>query len=105
MAAAAKQYAAKLINGNARTITISARENNGTIRFDDVLGPNGYSIDDEDGSLAGSLTGAVNSRRPGGNGIPAEQILGNQKSATIEVAALMRGEIKIVGPGNPPRFG
>lgn len=103
MTDAAKRHAAKLINGNAKTIDISARDNNGTLRFDDVLGPTGKSIDDEYGSLAQSLTIEVNANRPGGRGIPAEQILGNAKSASIDAAALLSGEIQIVGPGKPPR--
>lgn len=103
MTDAAKRHAAKLIHGNAKTIHISARDNNGTVRFDDVLGPTGKSIDDEYGSLAQSLTIEVNANRPGGRGIPAEQILGNTKSASIDVAALLSGEIKIVGSGRSPR--
>jgi hypothetical protein len=103
MTDAVKRQAAKLINGGARTINISARDNNGTLRFDDVLGAAGQSIDDEHGSLAQALTADVNANRVGG-GIPAEQILGSRKSASIDAVALMEGEIKIVGPGKPPRY-
>lgn len=103
MSSAVRKNAARLINRGARTINISARENNGTLRFDDVLDGNGNSIDDEDGSLAGSLTSDVNANRVGG-GIPAEQILGTAKSAAIDSVALFDGELKIVGPGKPPRY-
>jgi len=103
MTNAVKKHAAQIVNSGATTINISARDNNGTLRFDDVLRSNGQSIDDEYGSLARSLTGEVNANRVGG-GIPAEQILGNAKSAAIDAVALFSGEIKIVGPGKPPRY-
>ncbi|MET4143800.1 hypothetical protein [Arthrobacter sp. UYCo732] len=84
----------------ARTISLSS-DHRGNLRVDDVAGPDGKSIqlDYRNAPLAGSLQLEINANVPGGRGLPAHHIIGDQKSVSIDAPALLKNEIKIVGLG------
>ncbi|QOD06095.1 hypothetical protein [Pseudarthrobacter sp. BIM B-2242] len=90
---AAKVHADRL--STARTISLSV-SHRGSVRVDGVDDSKGNSIDDEHGSLVSSLNIEINGYSPGGNGIPAGHILGNQKTVTVDAQELVKGNIKIV---------
>lgn len=86
---------------DAKTICVSARDTNGTVCFDEVLDFRGTPLWNSK-ELASSMTFQLNSSRPGGGGTDAVHVIGDHKSASLDVEALKEGQIRIVGFGMPP---
>ncbi|ACL42168.1 hypothetical protein Achl_4217 (plasmid) [Pseudarthrobacter chlorophenolicus A6] len=79
----------------AKTISLTTNAY-GKIRVDGIHDASGESLDDPSYRLSGNLNSQINAHAPGGRAIPAEHIIGNRKSATIDAQAAVKGEIRIV---------